>query len=117
MQNLQEQTKKCSTSEEIINIALEQLPPNLFSSGYLRQFIKDVQKRVLAVYQYKPSFGRIKSQVCLFKPKGSVTSTEAEDYGLSEITESLVQIRYLEGDHLTMLQDPKLGGAINKYFL
>lgn len=51
----------------------------------------------------------------LFKPKISAVPVEEEDYCLSELAELPIVIRYFEGNHLSMLDDPQLGEAINQY--
>lgn len=76
--------------------------------------VTDIQRRLLAVKQYNPSYAKIKSQVYLFKPKVTFIPEEEEDYCLSELTELPVEVRYFEGDHFTMLQNLELGHAINE---
>lgn len=89
----------------------------MFSPESLKQLVKDILRRLVAVNQYEPLFSKVKSQVYLFRPKNVTVPFEAEDYCLSELAQLPIIIRYFEGNHLTMLQDPKLGEAIHEYLL
>ncbi|XP_072763175.1 fatty acid synthase-like [Anoplolepis gracilipes] len=70
---------------------------------------------VKAIQNYNiTSLPRLKSSIILLKPTlMSITFTE-EDYGLHKITESAVQIHYVEGTHLTMMNNDEIASFINE---
>ncbi|XP_072763295.1 fatty acid synthase-like [Anoplolepis gracilipes] len=69
---------------------------------------------IIAVRDYNIStLPRLKSAITLLKPTfTSVTFTE-EDYGLHKITENAVKIHYVEGTHITMMENDKIASLIN----
>lgn len=93
---------------------MDRLPKTFVSPDYFKRAVTDIQRRISSVKHYYPSFEKIESAVYLFKPKVTFIQIDEEDYCLSELTEFPIEVKYFEGDHFTMLQDPELGRAINE---
>lgn len=106
----QEKLRGSPKDDEKIENFLNSLPDTDYSKGTAL----DVQRRMSAVKHYQPSFAKIKSPVYLFTPKVAFEPEEVEGYCLLEHTEYPVEVKYLEGDHFTILQDSELGRAINE---
>lgn len=69
-------------------------------------------KRIQATNTYVKGFDRICSKVYLLKAKISV-STE-KDYKLSKLCHRAVVVKVFEGDHLTILDNPRVAEEINQ---
>ncbi|KAL6257917.1 hypothetical protein P5V15_011516 [Pogonomyrmex californicus] len=107
--------KNCKNWEERYNAFAKQfLGMNTsLSPTNLRILCTSVYKHSAAIRQYDPStLPRIKSSIILLKPTMSHTTIEG-DYGLHKITEGVVEIHYIEGNHLTILRNEKIPAAIN----
>lgn len=64
--------------------------------------------------EYKPSYGKIKSTVKLFRPTEFIRIAQTEkDYGLSELVEAPVQVDFFDGNHISVLKNLSLSEAIN----
>jgi len=63
------------------------------------------------------SLPRLKSPISLLKPTRLVTHFAEEDYGLHKITEGKVQIHYVEGTHITMIDNDKIISDINEEWM
>lgn len=81
---------------------------------YVRKRIYGIYMRTYTIMQYKPSYGKIKSTVKLFRPTKFIRIAKTEqDYGLSYVVEEPVEVRFFEGDHMSVLQNLTLSKAIN----
>ncbi|XP_029659420.1 fatty acid synthase-like isoform X2 [Formica exsecta] len=111
-----EELKKCKTWEERFDVfAKHFLEINtLLSPINLKTLCTTVYKHSAAIRQYNPStLPRIKSPITLLKPTLSDVYKIEEDYGLHKVTQSKVEVHYIEGNHLTILRNEKVAAAIN----
>ncbi|XP_029159596.1 fatty acid synthase-like [Nylanderia fulva] len=73
-----------------------------------------IYNHIVAVKDYNTSsLPRLKSSIILLKPTHTPFTFFEEDYGLHKITENKVQIHYVEGSHLTMMENDKIASFIN----
>ncbi|XP_072763279.1 fatty acid synthase-like isoform X1 [Anoplolepis gracilipes] len=73
-----------------------------------------VYDHIKAIQDYNiTSLPHLKSSITLLKPTFTLIFPE-EDYGLQKITESAVQIHYVEGTHITMMDNEKIASFINE---
>lgn len=63
---------------------------------------------------YKPSFSKIRAEVYLYKAKIQTISGLEEDFGLSELCHQKIQIKYFDGDHVSILDNQDIAQEINK---
>lgn len=75
-------------------------------------------KRTAAVLDYSPNFNKIKSTVKLYRPTEQVVPSNIEhDYGLQKLVENTIEVQFIEGNHISMLQNSNLCNAINGLLL
>ncbi|XP_018336345.1 fatty acid synthase-like [Agrilus planipennis] len=105
----------CNNFEERMKLVIDNSPSNApHSEEYLRAVGQGVCRRLQAVVTYKPKFySKIKSTVILFRPTRSSVSNIANDYGLNDLCEKEVEIRFFEGNHLTILENQEVANTIN----
>ncbi|GAB1862303.1 oleoyl-[acyl-carrier-protein] hydrolase [Camponotus japonicus] len=77
-----------------------------------------IYERVIAVHKYDVTqLSKIKSPIILLKPTISVLPYFQEDYGLHKITEGNVEVFYIEGNHVTMMNNDKVVAVINGEYI
>lgn len=69
-----------------------------------------------SIYTYKPTSEMLSAEISLFRPEQRVLEEIAEDYNLSKITGTKVDVKFFKGDHFTMLLDSTLPNAILEVF-
>lgn len=57
---------------------------------------------------------KIKSPIVLVRPTDAVVTDIDEDYELKKFTEGLVTLKFMEGNHQSILENPKLIDVINE---
>ncbi|XP_036143145.1 fatty acid synthase [Monomorium pharaonis] len=115
--NIITELKKCVTLEERYNIFAKQfLATNtLLSPINLKTLFITVYKFISSIRQYDPSsLAPIKSPIILLKSTCPLYDTLIEeDYGLQQVTQNVVKVYYLEGNHVSILKNDKILDAIN----
>lgn len=88
---------------------------NIYSEAYLRMMTKALFNRIKITLLYDVNkITPLESPITLVRPtEVSVVDIE-EDYGLSEYTTGTVSLKFLEGNHITMLENPKLTQIITE---
>lgn len=56
---------------------------------------------------------KLKSSITLVRPTQASFTDIIEDYGLNQYSEHAIDIKYVEGNHLTVLDNPELTNIIN----
>ncbi|XP_011706062.1 PREDICTED: uncharacterized protein LOC105461265 [Wasmannia auropunctata] len=107
---------RCNTWEERYNIFAKQflimntslLPENL------KTLCTTVYNNFSAIKQYDSTLPPIKSPIILLKPTNPwpVPMTE-DDYGLQKVTQNMVKVHYIEGNHVTIMKNKNVLTAIN----
>ncbi|XP_014486669.1 PREDICTED: fatty acid synthase-like [Dinoponera quadriceps] len=108
---------KYKTWEEKLNAFIEyiltistQLP---FVENY-KVYCTTIYKHLMALQEYDASLlPPLKSSIVLLKPTFASLSSAEEDYGLRMVTEGRVQVHYIEGNHITMIENNEVVGVIN----
>ncbi|KMQ97230.1 fatty acid synthase [Lasius niger] len=107
---------KCTTWEQKLDSFVSHLASDKISPSVENQkaLCTTLYNRILALQKYDAlSLSQIRSSIILLKPTQSSVHTDKEDYGLSKITRDKVQVHYVEGNHVTMLDSDKVIAAIN----
>uniref|UniRef100_A0A182XBL3 Fatty acid synthase n=1 Tax=Anopheles quadriannulatus TaxID=34691 RepID=A0A182XBL3_ANOQN len=100
----------CTTFDERIDKLLElSKDQNLYSEAYLRMMPKALFNRIKIALETDLDHPRpVQSPILLVRPtEVSVVDIE-EDYDLSRYTDGNVSLKFVEGNHITMLDNPKL---------
>ncbi|XP_036138949.1 fatty acid synthase-like [Monomorium pharaonis] len=109
--------EKCNTWKERYDIfARSFLVMNtLLSPANLKTLCITVYKHSSAIRHYDPStLPPIKSPIILLKPTQPLHISMAdEDYGLHKVTQNMIQVHYVDGNHVTILRNEEVSAAIN----
>ncbi|KAL6430380.1 hypothetical protein ACFW04_007806 [Cataglyphis niger] len=107
---------KCTTWEQKLDSFVSHFASDNTSLSIENQkaLCTTLYSRVLALQKYDvSSLTRIRAPITLLKPTKSYTHMAEEDYGLHKITRDKVKVHYVEGNHVTMLDNDKIITAIN----
>lgn len=87
----------------------------IYSNDYLRIMAHCLFQRIKMVINYKtnPS-DMLKSPITLIRPTEISIVDVDEDYGVHKLTNGTSNVKYVEGNHLTMLENIKLIQIINE---
>lgn len=87
-------------------------------SKYRADFIVDVVSgmvnRLKIAYNYQYT-EKLRSPILLIRPKEMLLTGLAEDYDLSKVTSGKVEVKFVDGNHSTMLGNLELVEMINNY--
>lgn len=101
-----------SRVDKMVEMASDQY---LYSQEYLRSMANCLFSRIKMVIDYKTDYTQIlKSPITLVRPSEISIVEVEEDYGLHKLTNGNTNVKYVEGNHLTMLDSPKLVQIINE---
>jgi fatty acid synthase, animal type len=108
--------KECSTwqsrVEKIVQLTKER---SVLSEKCVRQLINSVFNRInISLDIDLEKITPIKSPITLIRPTEVSVIKIDEDYGLRKCTEGRVSLKVIEGNHMTMLENPKLIEIINE---
>ncbi|XP_024885303.1 fatty acid synthase [Temnothorax curvispinosus] len=105
--------EKCKTWEEKLDIFLSYLPDKT-SIETKKTLCTTIYTHLLALRNYdSSSLERIRSPITLLRPTTHLVDMNEEDYGLHKITRDKVDVHYIEGNHVTILDSDKVIAAIN----
>ncbi|XP_024868387.1 uncharacterized protein LOC112452421 isoform X2 [Temnothorax curvispinosus] len=110
----------CNTWDEKVKVFHAYFPKdlNVLTIENQKLIYFTVFNHIVAVQDYDiSSLPRLKSSITLLKPTFPIVSFTEEDYGLHKVTEGKVQIHYVEGNHITMMDNDKIISAINEEWI
>lgn len=73
---------------------------------------KSLYSRLKAVKSYRPNY-KLKTSVSLFKAATASFDGAEKDFGLSSLCEHEVKVQTLQGNHVTILENPELAQYLN----
>lgn len=98
--------------EKVLEMATDQY---LYSQDYLRTMANCLFKRIKMVIDYKVESSQIlRSSITLVRPTEISIVDSENDYGIHRLTNGNTSVKYIEGNHLTMLENAKLIQIINE---
>ena len=101
-----------SRVEKLLDLSADQY---IYSTDYLRKMANCLYQRIKMVIDYKSDSNYIlRSPITLVRPTEISIVDVEEDYGLHKLTNGTTNVKYVEGNHLTMLENPKLIQIINE---
>lgn len=94
-------------------MCLATVPENSpYTPAYRRQVAIEMYKRLKALFNYKPTFEKLNCNIALYRPKLASIQNIAEDYNLSVLTRGVVDVKFFEGNHMTILESLLVVDAI-----
>lgn len=85
-----------------------------YSDEYLRKMVRALFVRLKSVFEFDEStVKKIKSSITLVRPTEVAVVDIDEHYELSKYTEGFINLKFVEGNHTTMLDNEKLAQIIN----
>lgn len=114
------QLQECKTWSQKMDLLYRHMPETLksnYSSEYLYELIHAMSNRLKAVMKMnlETAIVKLKSPVMLLRPKLASFNDIADDYELSKYAEQPVEVRYIDGDHLTMLDNTETTKIIESF--
>lgn len=102
-------------SEERFETFLEEAKESSkYSIEYGRRMLKGLFNRFkISLSSNKIKFEKIKSNLKFVKPSESSLNDIEKDYGLKSYSENEIEIKIVDGDHLTILNNDELVNFIN----
>lgn len=101
-----------SRLDKVVEMASDQY---LYSQEYLRTMANCLFARIKMVINYEPESNHVlKSPITLVRPTEISIVDVEEDYGIHKLTNGNTNVKYVEGNHLTMLENSKLVQIINE---
>ncbi|XP_055853355.1 fatty acid synthase [Episyrphus balteatus] len=89
---------------------------SLYSKEYAKVMVNAMFNRVkMAAEVDLESLDVLKAPITLVRPSEVAMVDVEEDYSLSKLTTSTVTVKFVEGSHTTMLDNPKLAKMINDF--
>lgn len=109
--------KECPTWEERVDRILEVCKDQqIYSEEYLRKMTNALFYRIKMALEYDTdAINPIKSNITIVRPNEVSVVDIDEDYGLSKYTTGIVNLKFVEGNHITMLDNLKLSQIINEH--
>ncbi|XP_072750344.1 fatty acid synthase-like [Anoplolepis gracilipes] len=111
---------KCMNWAEKLDIFISHVPSSYthLSVENNKSLCTTIYKRLIAVHKYDVTqFSKIKSPITLLKPTIQALPFTREDYGLHKITKGKVEMFYIDGNHVTMMNNDKVVAAINGEYI
>lgn len=90
----------------------------IFSERYIMSVTGAVIQRCRMINELNLStFKRFNAPICFVRPTNPIMANADEDYGLKTLTNNLVSVRVIEGNHYTVLENPELTHTINEFIV
>lgn len=85
-----------------------------YSADYMVNLAKGMINRLKIAYNYEFS-EKLKSPILLIRPKEISLSDVAEDYDVGKVTSGKVEVKFVEGNHTTILDNLELVQIVNDF--
>lgn len=91
------------------------VPKSEYSKPYLKDFGYGLSNRMKMILNENDECtdGRIASNITLIRPTTHLVSDIANDYDLKKYTDGQVSVSFVDGNHITMLDNAELYQAVN----
>lgn len=108
---------QCNSYDERIQLGLDNVPSETpYPLKFLENLGRAFCERIRAIISYQKSFDKLKTPCKLLRPKEQICSGFEEDYKLGVILENFEEIVFLEGDHVSVLENLETAQHIHKFF-
>lgn len=85
-----------------------------YSADYMVNLTKGMINRLKIAYNYEFAM-KLKSPILLIRPKEISLTDIAEDYGLGKVTSGKVEVKFVDGNHTTILDNLELVQMVNDF--
>lgn len=114
------QLQECRSWGQKMDLLYRHLPEAIkaaYSSDYLYDVMCGMANRLKSVINidFEQEIVKLKSPVMLIRPKQASFTDIPDDYDLSKYTEKPVEMRYVQGNHLTMLDGDEITDIIDDF--
>lgn len=112
--------QQCSTWSKKVDLLYRHLPElikNTYSPDYLYKIIGAMSNRLKAVIKmnFDTEIVKLKSPIMLIRPKQASFADIADDYELSKYADQPIEVRYVQGNHLSMLDGNEITQIIDSF--
>lgn len=118
--NLMEKLNEIESYEERVDYAIKLCPvQSKYSHNFIASMAQICYDRIKVVLNYNiKNIKKMKSPVILLRPKDNPPFVVCEEnYGLDKFSESPVAVHYLEGNHVSIIENKDVANIINKVLL
>lgn len=101
--------------DERADTFIDMVPKSDYSKAYLKNFGHGLSNRMKMILNENDECvdGRIHSNITLIRPKTHLIPNIPNDYNLHKYTDGQVTVNFVEGNHLTMLDNAELYSMVN----
>lgn len=99
--------------DKLVELSADQ---NLYSVEYLRQMTEALYNRIRVTMHYgeDSTIKKMQSSITLIRPTEVSVVDIDEDYELCKYTTGVVNLKFIEGNHISILDNPKLPLILNE---
>ncbi|XP_048482207.1 fatty acid synthase [Plutella xylostella] len=118
--NLMEKLNEIESYDERVAYAIKVSPvQSKYSNYFIAATAAVCFDRLKVVMNFNPkTFEKIKSPITLLRPKENPPGVVLEEnYGLDKFTEGAVTVHYLEGNHVSIIENKDVANIINRVIL
>lgn len=103
------------TFEDRADTFIEMVPKSEYSKTYLKNFGYGLSNRMKMILNESDQCigDRIRSNITLIRPKTHLIPNIANDYDLNKYTHGQMTVNFVEGNHLSMLDNAELYSIVN----
>lgn len=104
------------TFEDRADAFIEMVPKSGYSKPYLKNFGYGLSNRFKMILDESDKCEmqeRIRSSITLIRPKIHLVSDIENDYNLKQYTDSQVTVNFVEGNHLSMMDNSEMYSIVN----
>lgn len=117
---LMEKLNEIESYEERVECTIKMSPvQSKYSNNFIASIAAACFDRLKVVLNYNPKTAtKLKSPIVLLRPKENPPyAVVEENYGLDKVTESTVTVHYLEGNHVSIIENKDCANIINRILL
>lgn len=103
------------TLEDRADTFIAMVPKSDYSKSYLKDFGYGLSNRMKMILNESDECtdGRLASNITVIRPTTQLITDIADDYNLKQYTDGKVLVNFVEGNHLTMLDNAELYQIVN----
>lgn len=115
LEEIQKVLTEKKTFDDRADTFIEMVPKSEYSKGYLKNFGYGLSNRMKMILNENEEYTgeRIRSNITLIRPKTHLIPNIPNDYNLNKYTDGKITVNFVEGNHLTMLDNTEMYSMIN----
>lgn len=110
LDEIQKVLNEKKTFDDQIDTFIELIPKSVYSKLYLKNFVNGLCNRMKMILNENDKFigERIQSNITLIRPSVHFVTDIENDYNLKKYTDGQVDVNFVEGNHLSMLDHSEI---------